>query len=194
MKFEKFIICGEDKNSLGNIKNALVANGYIYIGYAKETYSILRHIRSHTPDLIIIDIFSKKFSEIKQILEVINEEILCTCILIMDIRNDEAIDFLKKTSIMTYLIKPIYNEILLQIVELTLMNFKRILEYEEKIKKLNATLENRKLLEKAKWLLVEQKNITEAEAYEWIKKKSRDNRKPMIEIASAIILTNDQGI
>jgi Response regulator with putative antiterminator output domain len=190
LKFEKFIICGEDKSSLVNIKNALVANGYIYIGYAKETYSILRHIRSHAPDLVIIDV-SKRFSEIKQILEVVNEEFLCACILIMDIKNEEAMEFLKRTSIMTYLLKPIYNEILIQIAELTVVNFKRILEYEDKIKKLNVTLENRKLLEKAKWILVEKKNITEAEAYEWIKKKSRDNRKPMIEIASAIILTNE---
>ena len=189
LKFEKFIICGEDRDSLGNIKNALVSNGYIYIGYAKESYSILRHIRSHAPDLVIIDI-SKKFSELKKVLEVINEELLCTCILLMDIKNDEAIEFVKKTSIMTYLVKPIYNEILLQIVELTHTNFQRIMEYEEKIKKLNNTIENRKTLEKAKWILVEQKKITEAEAYEWIKKKSRDNRKPMVEIADAIILTN----
>ncbi|MFZ5986536.1 MAG: ANTAR domain-containing response regulator, partial [Bacillota bacterium] len=59
----------------------------------------------------------------------------------------------------------------------------------QKVKKLNDTLESRKIVEKAKWILVEQNGLSEAEAYEAIKKKSRDNRMPMKSIAEALILT-----
>jgi response regulator NasT len=57
------------------------------------------------------------------------------------------------------------------------------------VKKLNDTLESRKAVEKAKWILVEKEGYTESEAYEAIKKKSRNNRITMKEIAEAIILT-----
>ena len=90
---------------------------------------------------------------------------------------------------MTYVTKPVFEEIINQIAELSILNFKRVWEYEQKVKKLNDTLENRKIIEKAKWILVEEKGLSEAEAYELIKKTSRDNRIPMRYIADAIILT-----
>jgi len=52
-------------------------------------------------------------------------------------------------------------------------------------------LETRKLIEKAKGILMEKNNLTEEEAYQTIRKKSMDSRKSMKEIAEAIILTSD---
>jgi response regulator NasT len=73
--------------------------------------------------------------------------------------------------------------------EFSLINYNRIIEYEKKLKKLNNSIETKRIIDKAKWLLVEQDSMTETEAYEKIKKKSRDNRIPMRNIAEAIILT-----
>lgn len=184
----KFIVSGEDRQLLAGIKNVLAANGHIYLGYSKEPFNILRHIRSNTPDLIIIEACNK-FKELKPILEIIDEELLTACILILDIRSDEVLELLGKSRVITYVTKPAYNELVLQIADSVLVNFKRVLEYEQKIKKLNNTLESRKYIEKAKWLLVEQEGMTEAEALEVLRKKSRDNRMSMREIAEAIILT-----
>lgn len=188
MEYGKFIVSGEDKKVLANIKNALASNGHIYIGYSKEPFSILRHIRSCIPDLLIIEVCNN-FKELKPILEVIDEDLLAACIVILDTRNEEIFNFLASTRVMTYITKPVFDETLLQIADITLMNYKRVLEYEQRVKKLNDTLESRKVVEKAKWLLIEQDGYTEAEAYEIIKKKSRDNRMPMREIAEALILT-----
>lgn len=184
----KFIVCGDDKNALGSIKNTLSSDGYSYIGYVKEPFSILRAIRSHSPQIVIIDV-CRRFIELKPVLEVIDEEMLTACVLVLDFRSDEIFEFLKKTHVMTYITKPVYEEALLQMVDLALVNFNRVTQYEEKIRKLNSTLESRKLIEKAKWILVEKEKMNETEAYEWIKKRSRDSRIPMKDIANAIILT-----
>ncbi|MCR4436565.1 MAG: ANTAR domain-containing protein [Clostridiales bacterium] len=188
MEYGKFILCGEDKKTLGRIKNTLASNGHIYVGYTKQVFGLLRHIRNCTPDLVIIDV-SNCFKDYKPTLEVIDEEILAGCILIMDSKSEEVFNFIHGSRIMSYLTKPVYDEIILQIVDISLMNYKRIHEYERKVKKLNETLESRKVVEKAKWILVEKEGYSEAEAYEIIKKKSRDNRIPMREIAEALILT-----
>lgn len=187
LEYARFLLNGEDKKTLAAIKNTLVANNHIYIGYTKEMNSILRHIRAYSPDLIIIDV-QNNFRELKQHLEVIDDEILAACILILDIRNDDVIEFLRYSRVMSYLTKPIFNEALHQVIDMSLINYNRVLDYEQKVKKLNDTLESRKAVEKAKWLLVEQDGLTEAEAYESIKKKSRDSRIPMREIAEALIL------
>lgn len=188
MEYGKFIIIGEDKKVLSGIKNTIISSGHIFIGYSKEPHNILRYIRSSAPNLLIIEVCNN-FRELKPILEVIDEDLLAACVLVIDGRNDEISDFLSKSRVFTYISKPVFDETLLQIVEISLMNYKRMLEYEEKVRKLNSTLESRKVVEKAKWILVEKDGLTEMEAYEAIKKKSRDNRMPMREIAEALILT-----
>lgn len=188
MEFARFILAGKDKKTLSVVKNSLLADGHIFTGYTTELGSILRHIRNQKPELLFVDVGSN-FTELLPAIEVIDEELLACCILVLESRNDRIFDFLAKTRVITYMSKPVFEEVISQIADISLANYKRIIDYENKVKKLNDTLESRKLVEKAKWLLVEQRNISEAEAYGIIKKKSRDNRMTMKEIADAIILT-----
>jgi two-component system, response regulator PdtaR len=188
LEYGKFIIIGEDKKLLNGVKNAIMSYGHTFIGYSREPYNILRYIRGSSPDLLIIEVCNN-FIELKPILEVIDEDLLAACVLIIDVRNEEIVEFLRAKRVLTFILKPVYDEMLLQIVDISLMSYKRMLDYEEKLRKLNNTLESRKAVEKAKWILVEKDGYTEAEAYEAIKKKSRDNRMPMREIAEALILT-----
>lgn len=181
-------MCGEDKSTLSNIKNILVSSGNIYIGGIKETCNVLRIIRRSPPQLIIIEVMNN-FKELKPLLEVIDEETLAACILVLDQRNDEVVEFLRNSKVISYVVKPVIDESVVQIVDLSLMNYSRILNYEQKLKKLNETLESRKALEQAKWILAEQQGISEAEAYEAIRKKSRNSRMTMRKTAEAIILT-----
>ncbi|OGO80817.1 MAG: hypothetical protein A2Y21_09500 [Clostridiales bacterium GWC2_40_7] len=187
MNCTKFLVTGQDKKQLTVVKNTLTTNGYIFVGYSSDPTSLLRYVRNIQPDLLIMEL-SYNFKDLKQTIQVIDEELLSACILLLDSRNDEVLEFLKNTRIASYLTKPVTNDVLLQIADLSMSNFLRIKEYEDKLRQLNNTLENRKVIEKAKWILVEKDGYTEMDAYKIIKKKSRDNRITMHEIAEAIIL------
>ncbi|MDP4092101.1 MAG: ANTAR domain-containing protein, partial [Bacillota bacterium] len=93
-----------------------------------------------------------------------------------------------KSRIVTFTAKPVMEEAFLQIVDVSMLNYHRIIEYEQKIRQLNESLESRKVVEKAKWILVKCDGLSENEAFEIIRKKSRDNRMPMREIAEAILM------
>lgn len=188
MEGAKFLLAGQDKKSLSAIKNSLVAGGYIYVAYSGNSNNILRYVRALEPDLLIIEA-TGGFNVLRQSLELIDEELLAACILLLDSRNDEIFEFIRRSRVMTYVAKPVFDEVMVQIADIMLSNFKRVREYESKLKQLNESLESRKVIEKAKWLLVEQEGHTELDAYEAIKRKSRDNRISMREIAEAIILT-----
>ena len=183
----RFIVAGEDKKSLSIMKNALVESGYTFAGYAHDTVGILRHVRSLAPDLIILDV-KGSFGSLRPSIEVIDEELLSAIILLLDFRSDEIFDFITKTRIVTYIAKPLFSEVAQQIADISLANFKRIIQYEDQVKRLNDSLESRKSVEKAKWILVEQDGLSEEEAYNVIRKKSRDNRVPMRNISDAIIM------
>lgn len=188
MNYSKFILSGEDKKLLFEIKNTLSQCGYVFLGYCQNPFNLLRHVRSYQPDLLIIEVCNK-FGSLKPVLEVIDEEMLSACILILDSRSDEIFEYLNKTRITTYIAKPVFSEVVGQIADICVLNFKRLMKYEQEIKKLNESLEIRKIVEKAKWILVEKKGMTEAEAYNIIREKSRKSRLPMRNIAEAIILS-----
>lgn len=188
MVFSKFIVAGEDKKALLSVKNALTESGHIFAGYSRDVAGILRSARSLTPDLVIIDVRGS-FGFIRPLIEIIDEELLTAVILLLDSRSDEIFDFIAKTRIVTYIAKPVFSEVVQQIADISMANFRRITEYEDRVKKLNDSLESRKSVEKAKWILVEQDGLSEEEAYNVIRKKSRDNRVPMRNISDAIIMT-----
>lgn len=188
MECTKFILTGEDRKILSGIKNSLTSDGHIFLGYSKTPFSILRHVRSLAPDLVIVET-GNYFNSLRQVVEVIDNEVLAACILVLDTRSDEIFEFLRNTKVVTYITKPVFHEVLLQIADISLSNYMRILNYEEKVRRLNESLESRKLVEKAKWILVEQENMSEEEAFDAIRKKSRGSRLPMREIAVAILLT-----
>ena len=181
------MLCGQDKKLLAGIKNVLTANGHIFTGYSINPFSVLRQVRGSQPELVIFDI-TGGFREFKPVIEVIDDDLLAACIILLDSRSDEVFEFLRASRTATYIAKPVFGEVMLQIAELAVTNYLRVLDYEGKLKELNNALESRKVIEKAKWLLVEQEGITEKEAYDVLRKKSRDNRMAMRDIAEAILI------
>jgi two-component system, response regulator PdtaR len=188
----RFVLIGQDKVALSHIKNALVSDGHTFIGYSSNHSGLLKIVRTLQPELTVIE-YPGSFRELKQTLEIIDEELLSPCILLMDIRKEEIMEFLNSSRILSYITKPVHEDVLLQIADMLLTNFKRVMQYEDKVRQLNNTLENRKILEKAKWILVEQDRVSEAEAYDMIRKRSRDNRITMRATAEAIILARGEA-
>ena len=89
---------------------------------------------------------------------------------------------------MAYLTKPLRREELIGAMELALSRFREFERLKRENEDLKKTLEARKLIEKAKGLLMEKESISEEEAFSRIRKISMDKRKPMKEIAEVIIL------
>lgn len=184
----KFILCGNDKKVLSCIKNAMTASGHQFIGYTSEFSSVLRHVRKCMPNLVFVDV-GCQFQYARSFLEVIDEENIAASILVLDHQTDEIYEFVQEAKMVYCMTKPVFTEALLQIVHMALLSYGRIVRYESKINELNEELETRKIVERAKWLLVEKDGCSEADAHELIRKKSRDNRMPMKKIAEAIILS-----
>ena len=76
-------------------------------------------------------------------------------------------------------------------IEVALALYSEIRALEEKTRTLTEQLETRKVVERAKGLLMEKQGLTEQEAFRKIQKASMNNRKSMREVAEAILLTNE---
>ena len=94
----------------------------------------------------------------------------------------------KQAGIMAYLVKPLRDEELTPAIELAITRFQDYVSLRQENSALKENLEARKLIERAKGLLMDQRNLTEEQAYSLIKKASMNMRKPMADVAQAILL------
>lgn len=91
--------------------------------------------------------------------------------------------------VMAILLTPVSEQQLTAVLEIAIARFHAYRILQEQNLQLKENLEARKLIERAKGVLMEQRALSEDQAYQLLKKSSMNLRKPMVEIAQAILLS-----
>ena len=100
----------------------------------------------------------------------------------------ETIERARLAGVMNYVVKPFRNEQLYAAVDLAIHQFVELHTLREEVSQLRETLETRKLVDKAKLVLMRQ-GLSEPEAYRKMQKLAMDKRKSLKEVAEAVLLT-----
>jgi response regulator NasT len=104
----------------------------------------------------------------------------------------DLIERAKEAGVVGYLVKPFRETDLAPAIELALARFAEFRALQDEVGNLTEALETRKKVEKAKGILMDKQGMTESEAFRKIQKMSMNTRKPMKEVAEAIILANTE--
>lgn len=190
MAGEKYITATAHNPFQIAVRNILNPCGYFFLGNCSDGVSLIRLIRSYQPDFIVVDL-SIKLNELRNVIETVDDEMLCACVIIGDYKSIDVVDLLEKSKVVSFCPKPLNKEILVQTVDMANINYKRVRELNEKLNKMTENYETRKLVDRAKWILMERDGITEDEAYKRMRNKSMNSRTSMKSIAEAIIFTNE---
>jgi two-component system, response regulator PdtaR len=102
-----------------------------------------------------------------------------------------TIERAKRAGVMGCLIKPLREGELLPTVELAISHFEEFVALRKENENLKETLQARKTIERAKGIIMQREGLSEAEAFSLIQRKSMDMRKRMVEIAQAIIVSQE---
>jgi response regulator NasT len=97
----------------------------------------------------------------------------------------------RDAGVVGYVVKPFRQAELMPVIELSLARFDEFRSLEREVGDLKETLEARKVIERAKGVLMEVHGLRESEAFHRIRKTSMDTRKSMREVAEAILLTHE---
>jgi len=112
-------------------------------------------------------------------------------ILVSSHYDTETVERAKRAGVMGYLLKPLRDDELLPAIEIAVSQLQEFVTLRKENENLKKTLEARKIIERAKGILMKSKGLSEAEAFSLIQKKSMDLRKPMSEIAQAVIVSEE---
>lgn len=181
------IIADSDTVLQKRLKLILTKAGYSVVGMAEDSLSSLKLIRSRHPDLIILDANLPGVGGM-EVAKVIGESRIAPVVMLISHYQKELIQKCKDSWIFAYVVKPVNEDNLLSSMEIALLNYQKMLSLENQVKELKDTLESRKIVEKAKGMLMKQLGLSEAEAFKKIQKQSMNKRTTMKAIAEAIIL------
>ncbi len=166
--------------------------GYNVIGEAangREAISLARHLK---PDLAILDV---KMPEIDGIsaAELIVSEKLAAVLMLTAFSQRELVERARDAGAMAYLVKPFSISDLTPAIEMALGRYAQIQALEAEVGELGERLEARKLVDRAKGVLMANLGITEPEAFKWIQKAAMDQRSSMSAVSEGVLAHYKQG-
>lgn len=184
----KIVIADDEPITRLNLYEILVGSGYEVVGEAGDGFDALELCRTHRPDLVLLDIKMPLVDGLKAAHLIKDEKLAGSVLLLTAYSGKEFVDQAKAIGVEGYLVKPVSEESLLPMVEVAIAKGMEMDRMRADIRKVQDELEGRKLIERAKGILMAQDQLSEEDAYKKIRRISMDKGRPMKEIAKAILL------
>ena len=192
MERTRVIIADDESLIRMDLREMLTNLGYLVVGEVADGRSAVNQARELRPDVVIMDIRMPDMDGIEAA-RVLTEERIAPVVLLSAYSQRDLVQRAREAGVVAYLVKPYREEELSPAIEVALARFAEFKDLQKQVSDLQEALETRKLVDRAKGILMDKQGLTEAEAFRKIQKMSMDNRKPMKDVAEAIILAHQVG-
>jgi response regulator NasT len=181
------ILIAEDNDLVAlTLEEQLKGLGYDVIGIARTGVEATELAARLSPDLIIMDIRMPEMEGTEAAARINNHR--ATPILMLTAYTDrDTIRKAESAGALGYLVKPVNEAELAPAINIALARFRELQTLRNQVLELEESLEARKLIERAKGILMQRLGLSERDAYERLRQRARDKRAKMKDIAQAII-------
>lgn len=169
-----------------DLKEMLQEEGFEVVAEVADGASAVRLTRELKPDLVILDVKMPVMDGI-QAAEEIAKERLSAILILTAFSQRDLVEKARRAGAMAYLVKPFQKHDLLPAVEIAAGRFREMSGLEHQVDDLQGRLEARKVVERAKGALMEEKDLTEAEAFRYIQQQAMERRLTMKQVAEQIL-------
>jgi response regulator NasT len=162
--------------------------GYKVAGEAVDGEEAIRLATELRPDLVILDVKMPKVDGIDAASKIAGRRI-APVVILTAFSQRELVERARDAGAMAYLVKPFAKHDLVPAIELAVSRFAELQALENEVAGLNERLETRKLIERAKGLLMSKQGLSEPDAFRWIQRNAMDRRTTMKAVAQAVVDT-----
>lgn len=189
MERTRVIIADDESIIRMDLREMLTNLGYLVVGEAGDGRSAVNLARELRPDVAILDIKMPDMDGIEAA-RILTEEKIAPVVLLTAYSQWELVERAKEAGVVGYITKPMRESDLAPAIEVAMARFSELRAMEKEVGDLKKALETRKLVDRAKGILMDTQGLTEAEAFRKIQKMSMNTRRPMKDVAEAIILAH----
>jgi len=169
-----------------DLAEMLREEGYAVVGEAADGEQAVAMAEELRPDLVILDVKMPKMDGIDAAAKITSDRIAPVVILTAFSQRDLVMRA-RDAGTMAYLVKPFAKRDLVPAIELAVSRFSELQALESEVAGLTDRLETRKVIDRAKGLLMTSQGLTEPDAFRWIQRTAMDRRTTMKAVAEAVV-------
>lgn len=188
---QRRIIIADDESLIRlDLREMLISLNYDVIAEVGDGRAAVDLAKKLRPDLVIMDIKMPEVDGIAAAEELTREKI--APVVLLTAYSDQAlVARAREAGVVGYIVKPFRETELMPVIEVAMARFDEFTSLEQELGDMKEALESRKVVERAKGVLMEVHGLRESEAFHRIRRTSMDTRKSMKEVAEAILLTHE---
>ncbi|MCL5104618.1 MAG: response regulator [Armatimonadetes bacterium] len=185
------VVIADDESIIRmDLKALLEEMGHVIVGEAADGQKALELTRSLKPDVVIMDIKMPVMDGLDAA-KIISEEKIAPVVLLTAYSQKDLIERAKEAGVYAYLVKPFQESDLLPAIEIAIARYLEQQDLESTLGDLEQKLETRKIVDRAKGILMDKYKMGESDAFRRIQQQSMNQRRSMKEIAEAIIIAHE---
>ena len=169
-----------------DIREMLEDAGHEVVGEAVNGRRAVELTRQHRPDLVLMDIKMPEMDGITAAGKIYADKI-APVILLTAFSQPDIVDKAKDSGVLGYLVKPVQESQLFPAIEIALSRWQEMQGLEDELEKLKDSLETRKMVDRAKGIIMAAHKLGEQEAYRRMQQYAMQKRVSIKEVAQSII-------
>lgn len=186
----RIAIAEDEPELLADLEETLVDLGHDVVGKASTGEQLVEVCRKFEPDLVIADIKMPGMDGL-QAAEVIRREWPTPFVVLSAYHDDDFIQRALQNHVLAYLVKPLNDQSLNASIALAMQRFKEFQALHQQADDLRQALEDRKLIERAKGILMKRTGLSEPDAFRRLQLLSSQKNVKMIEIARTLVAADE---
>ena len=185
------VVIADDESIIRmDLKTLLEEMGHVVVGEAVDGQKALELARMLKPDVVIMDIKMPVMDGLDAA-KIISDEKIAPVVLLTAYSQKDLIERAKEAGVFGYLVKPFQESDLMPAIEIAVSRYLEVHDLAETVGDLEQKLETRKLVDRAKGILMDKYKIGEADAFRRIQQQSMNQRRSMKEISEAILIADE---
>lgn len=181
------VVIAEDEAIIRlDLRETLEEEGYEVVGETGRGDQAVELVRALTPDLAILDIKMPVMDGLEAA-RLITEERICGVLMLTAFSQREVVEHARDAGALAYLVKPYQKSDLIPAIEVALGRFRELQQLSGEVDALGEQLEARKVIDRAKGVLMDEAGLKEGEAFTFIQRTAMSERSRMRDVAERIV-------
>ena len=186
----KILVADDEKPVAAGLQGQLDALGYDVVAVVHDGHHAIDVCRRTLPDLVLMDIEMPGLDGLSAARQIARDP--GTPVIILTAHgHPNLVDQAVQDGVIQYLLKPVTSPSLHAAIQTAVARSREVKTLRENVNTLELTLRERKVIERAKGILMTRRTMTEPEAFRFLQRQSQDRRMPMAKLAESIVQADE---
>lgn len=186
----KVLVADDERPVASGLQGQLEALGYDVVAVVDDGHRAVDVCRRTLPHVVLMDIEMPGMDGLSAARQIAQDP--GTPVIILTAHgHPNLVDQAIQGGVIQYLLKPVTSPALHAAIQTALAKSREIRSLRLEVEELETTLRERKIIERAKGILMNRRNLSEAEAFRFLQRQSQDKRMPMAKLAESIVQADE---